>query len=552
MERITHSLVQGSPEWHQFRSTHYGASEAAAMLGLSKYTTRAELLRAKAIGAEKEIGASLQAVFDKGHATEAAARPLAEAVIGKLLYPVTCSYGKLSASCDGLEMDEDMNPGEIAFEHKQYSADLFAAVMRNELPEEHQPQCQQVMLVTGATKLFFVCSDGTRDHFAGMWIHADLAWMARIEAGWLQFAADLAAYVPVEAVVVPVAAPIRDLPAIRYQLNGLSLTSNLSEFKEAALVLVEDSKKELTTDQDFADTDARNKAFKEAESKIDLMCAQVVGEIEDVDKFTRDLKAVSDLIRQARLNGERKVAARKDAIRVEIVAKGRCALDDHISGLNKRIGKPYMTSVNADFAGAAKGKRTIASLHDAVDTELARAKIAANEIADRIQINLTALNAVSGEYPQLFPDAAAIVTKPLEDFNHLVNARVALYKDNEAKRIEAAKLAADLKRVQDETYAADLAAKRLAEAKAPVVPMTPADVLGAAAITTTMAPQSEARAATTASQRATTAPLTDAERVSILANALVRLAYNYPPGHSEYVMIESALRQAGIDLAIAA
>ena len=44
----------------------------------------------------------------------------------------------------------------------------------------------------------------------------------------------------------------------------------------------------------------------------------------------------------------------------------------------------------------------------------------------------------------------------------------------------------------------------------------------------------------------------DAERVSILTNALVRLAYNYPPGHSEYVMIKSALRQAGIDLPIAA
>ena len=57
---------------------------------------------------------------------------------------------------------------------------------------------------------------------------------------------------------------------------------------------------------------------------------------------------------------------------------------------------------------------------------------------------------------------------------------------------------------------------------------------------------------TTAPQRQSAAPLTDAERVSILANALVRLAYNYPPGHSEYVMIKSALRQAGIDLAIAA
>ena len=445
IERIKHDLTQGSADWHQFRSTHFGASEAAAMLGLSKYTTRAGLLRAKATGAEKEISASLQAVFDRGHETEALARPLAEDIVGNFLYPLTYSYGKLSASCDGLTKS-----GGIAFEHKQYNADLHASVMRSELPEEHQPQCQQVMLVTGATKLLFVCSDGTRDNFAGMWVHADLSWMARIEAGWLQFEADLAAYAPAEAVVVPIAAPIRDLPAIRYQLNGLSLTSNLSEFREAALVLVEDSKRELTTDQDFADTDARNKAFKVAEDKIDLMCGQVLAEIEDVDKFTRDLKAVSDLIRQARLNGEKKVSMRKDAIRLDIISDGRTAFGEHIARLNKRIGKEYMPTVPVDFAGAVKGKRTIASLHDAVDTELARAKIAANEIADRISVNLSSLREHAADYTALFPDTAQIVLKSNDDLVSLIKVRITDYQAAEAKKAEAARVAAVAKAAQDE------------------------------------------------------------------------------------------------------
>ena len=47
------NLNQGSPEWHAFRLEHFGASEIAAVLGLSKNTTRTELLRAKKTGVAK-------------------------------------------------------------------------------------------------------------------------------------------------------------------------------------------------------------------------------------------------------------------------------------------------------------------------------------------------------------------------------------------------------------------------------------------------------------------------------------------------------------------
>ena len=118
MERMIHNLVQGSPEWDAFRLEHFGASEAAAMLGLTKKTSRGELLRMKHTGVAKEFSEWFQEnVLDKGHRNEAAARPIVESMIGEDLFPATYSYGKLSASCDGLTMD-----GEIAFEHKQYNA----------------------------------------------------------------------------------------------------------------------------------------------------------------------------------------------------------------------------------------------------------------------------------------------------------------------------------------------------------------------------------------------------------------------------------------------
>ena len=55
MNRQRHDLIPNSPEHHAFRATHTGASEAAAMLGLSKHTTRDELLWMKKTGAAKEF-----------------------------------------------------------------------------------------------------------------------------------------------------------------------------------------------------------------------------------------------------------------------------------------------------------------------------------------------------------------------------------------------------------------------------------------------------------------------------------------------------------------
>jgi predicted phage-related endonuclease len=42
------NLTQGSPEWLATRAQHFCASDAPAMMGVSKYKTRSDLLREKA------------------------------------------------------------------------------------------------------------------------------------------------------------------------------------------------------------------------------------------------------------------------------------------------------------------------------------------------------------------------------------------------------------------------------------------------------------------------------------------------------------------------
>ena len=140
----TLQLIQGSPEWLAARASHRTASEAPAMMGVSKYLSRSDLLKQKATGIVPEVDAFKQRMFDRGHETEAMARELVEAEIGEDLYPVVAEdeSGYLLASFDGINM-----LGNIGFEHKFFNAELAAAVKAKDLPPAYYWQLEQQILV---------------------------------------------------------------------------------------------------------------------------------------------------------------------------------------------------------------------------------------------------------------------------------------------------------------------------------------------------------------------------------------------------------------------
>ena len=155
-------------------------------------------------------------------------------------------------------------------------------------------------------------------------------------------------------------------------------------------------------------------------------------------RLVADLRALS---RTTRLSTEKLVKARKESIRTEIYQEGVAAYRAHIDGLNKRIGKPYMPTLPVDFAGCIKGKKTVASLRDAVAGHLANAKIAANDVADKISVNLATLVELASEHKALFPDTGTIVLKAPDDLIALVKTRIADHERAEAERLEAQRAA---------------------------------------------------------------------------------------------------------------
>lgn len=464
------SLVPGSPAWLKSRS----ASKAPAMMGASRYQTRSALLTQMATGMTKDVDAGTQRLFDAGHASEAAAREIAEDILCDGLSPVCgeSDDGYLTASFDGLTFD-----GKIGFEHKLWRDDLAAAVRANDLPEEYKIQMDQQILVGGLDFVLFMVSDGTREKCVSVEYRSTPERAAKLLAAWNQFDADLSAYQHTEAAPVAVAAPQMQLPAVSIQVNGsIALIDNLAAFGDALTTYVSKINQKPETDQDFADLDATVKTLKTAEDALTAAENGALAQTASIDQMRRQVQQYREIARVARLAAEKTVKAEKENRRAAIVLKASKALADHIAGLNTRLGKPYMPQAHGDFAGAIKGLKTITSIQNACDSELARCKVESSEIADRIQINLNSLRELAVNHAFLFADTSAIIQKANDDLVALIKSRIAEHKEAEEKRLaaerekiraeEEAKAAAKVKAEQEAAERQRIAAEREANAKA--------------------------------------------------------------------------------------
>lgn len=487
----TVSLAQGSPEWLAHRAKHFNASDAPAVLGVSPHKTRRQLLAELQTGITPEVDAATQRRFNNGHRLEALARPLAEKLIGEPLYPVTGTNGRYSASFDGLTLG-----GETGFEHKALNAELrevFAADA--ELPLHYRVQMEHQFLVSGADRILFMASDwdasGNPIEEHHRWVEPDPALRERLIAGWERFAADLAEFEPTPAAApAPVGASPETLPALRIEVEGTVIASNLVAFRETAIAAVRSVKRELSTDQDFADAELSVKWCREVESRIEAAKAHALSQTASIDELFRALDAITDESRRVRLDLEKRVKFRKDEIRAEIVRDAQRAVAKHVAELSAELAPHRVPDMHPDFAGAIKGKRSIEAMHDAVDAALASAKIAAESVARTMRANLAYYRERVADRDFLFADVASYLTRQEAEFAEWIDVRIERHRIAEEARVarEMKALAAKRERIEEAAaagtptahepvpvYGYAQARAEHAEARAAAEPVAPVD-----------------------------------------------------------------------------
>jgi len=440
MKQINIEGGQGSAAWHEHRKAHFNSADAPAMMGVSLYETRSQLVARLATGITPEVSPELQRIFDAGHAFEAMARPVAEEIVGEPLYPVVGTNGKLSASFDGLTLLYD-----TGFEHKSLNNDLRAVMIDGctgaDLHMHYQVQMEQQCMVSGCDRVLFMASKWTEQgeliEERHCWYTSNPVLAANIEAGWAQLEKDVCSYTP-EPVSPKVVGKTREnLPALHIELTGKVTKSNLAAYKAHAVEVFGSISTTLTTDQDFADAAETVKWCEGIETRIKAAKENALGQTADIDELFRTLDFVAAEARRVRLDLNGKVEKEKVARRQEIASEAQQALDKHVTELNDSLGESWIPRRVGPFAEAMKSRRTLDTCRDAVNTALAQEKVAATQLAHRLQKNREALTIEGKDWFFLFADFATVGTKDPEDFKAVSLLRIQEHKEREAQREEA-------------------------------------------------------------------------------------------------------------------
>lgn len=430
-------LAQGSPEWLAHRRTTRNASESPALMGRSPYMTRTQMLLKAATGIEKEVDAATQRRFDKGHQIEPELRILAEGIIGEELYPITAvsDDGYLGASFDGVTLS-----GEIIFEAKQTNAEKIEQMVNGVPAVDYWQVVHQFAVNQDAKHCIYMVGNGIEEETS--WIRvfrseieADIP---KLIAAWQQFDKDVAAYQPEQLVEAVSGEAPQSLPAIRLELTGMVTASNLPEFKEKALAVFQSINQELVTDQDFANAEEAVKFCGDIESKIEAAKQHALSQTASIDELFRVLDEIKETARRKRLDLDKLVKTRKESRKAELVNNAVMALEAHAVALEQALPYPLQwngRSFVTGFNDAIKGRRSLVSMKDGLDTVLAQQKIELNALAEKVRVNDAVIQG-SGK-PELFPDASSLVLqKSTEDLKNLVAARLDEQEKREAKRRE--------------------------------------------------------------------------------------------------------------------
>lgn len=462
------NVKQGTQPWAEARTKHFCASDAPAMLGYSKTTSRSELLRLKATGDVKEFSEWAQKnLLDKGHESEAATRAYAEALVEGDLYPTIGTLEvdglPLLASFDGINFDDT-----IVWENKLKNKVLLESIAGGDMPDDKWPQIEQQLLISGAEKCLFTVGDGTSEGTRYIWYISKPERRAMLIAGWRTFVTDLANYQPQEFIPAAVATPRMGLPAVKVVTEGaITIISNLPVFGERLDEYIKGIDMLPSTDQAFADGEEAVKVLKEAEDALAQAEAAALAQTASIDDMRKTVALYIKLARATRLSLTGIIKNRKDTVRAEILTNAVTELNVYIAHLNSKVGKPYMPDIRGEFAEAMKGKKKLDSMREAVNSELARRKAEADVAFGKIMVNMAYLRETAADFKFLFNDTAAIIRKEADDFAATVSLRIATHKAEKAKaeeetraRIRAEEEAkarataeAEAKRIQQETEA---------------------------------------------------------------------------------------------------
>lgn len=175
-------IVQGSPEWHQWRKGGIGASESAAILGVSPYSTPYQVWLEKT-GRVKGFEGNF--ATERGNDLEGKARAKYELLTMEDMPAALAQHPKfeiLRASLDGLRSDN-----KLILEIKCPGAESHKMAIEGKVPEHYMIQIQHQLAVTGADACHYFSYSYKDQSHALIEVLPDVEMQGKIVASALEF-----------------------------------------------------------------------------------------------------------------------------------------------------------------------------------------------------------------------------------------------------------------------------------------------------------------------------------------------------------------------------
>lgn len=179
---------------------------------------------------------------------------------------------------------------------------------------------------------------------------------------------------------------------------------------------------------------------RDIEDQLKAAKQHALSQTQSIDLLFKTIDAIAEEARSKRLALEKRVKIRKDERRTEIGNAARRAVQQHVLAINETLGEhaiPMPATLIADIGDAMKGKRSFASMQEAVDAVAANAKVDASQSAERIRANIRVMEMEVGTHAALFPDRVQLCsTKSAEDLRNLMAARISQHQQAEQARLD--------------------------------------------------------------------------------------------------------------------
>ncbi len=230
------------------------------------------------------------------------------------------------------------------------------------------------------------------------------------------------------------------------KLTGEITDTNFDGWKENLIAQIKATRKDLITDDDFAEAGDLVKSIKSAERALKAAKKSAIEQAADIQKLFATIDEVSQEAREARLSLERQIKVRKAQIVESIIDDGLTEVAELLEQQNDNFALlDHSNWTNRQrFEDAVKGKRSSSSMEKAIAALIRDIKTEVESQSVQAGTKSERLGSIDDEYSPLFQDRQSLIRMSLDDLNSTISERIDFYLKEKAEA-EAAKKAAEEK-----------------------------------------------------------------------------------------------------------